>query len=407
MNTLTKQLELQQKLAKFDKDDLMAMSRNKLRMYCRDLNITKVPQDDQEVSYSKARKESLVEGLMLITQSQRIIEHSGIDLNVLTKDNKSIDSEEYTSFTNVLERAAKVYDSVKDKYYTSPEYKSQLQSVAIELNTYILAKYKGNDNYNTRCTKRSLLLSRFKKTLLSQFEGLPELKQVEVDLGVISGHLYNLGKQDSILKAENYKAKLDKRSSAEDVIDVHLDPYIDKARQVLTSLNSWRDVALALALVTGRRVFAEILMDTTEFTVTSDKSVMFKGQAKTRDRGELDEYEIPTLVSAELVVAGFNYLKDQGKLGDTSGNKDLTEVRRKTSTRHSRYINETIKSDWPIFEGIKPKALRELYALQAYQNYVANGGKQKLNVYICNILGHSDRSVADAYQSDYNLISGY
>lgn len=195
-------------------------------------------------------------------------------------------------------------------------------------------------------------------------------------------------------------------SRGTDIVYVQLDPFIDKARQALIDLKSWKDVAIALALVTGRRMFSEILMDTTEFSLIDgqDMTVMFWGQAKTRGRGESEAYQIPTLVEAELVVKGYQYLASLGKLGDTSEANDLDGVKYKTKNRHSRYINQHVKSDWTVIPGAKPRTLRELYAIKASQNYQSEGGQQELNVYICNILRLGDRSVADAYLSYYHLI---
>lgn len=399
MITTEKQLQLRNYLCQID---YSRHSNPNLVDYLKTFGVTTYDTDKGERKITKRTKKAV-----LLSELNTVLHgHSGIDLVAQAEEAKKYDIDCGTDNSEVIVKAIEKYDKLYSDLFDQPEVLAvELEQVAIILNKYVVQQH-GLSTNATRASKRTRLLGMLKRAMVEPLKGQPEFKRVETHFKIISKWLSRKGGEDTIIKNEQYKVKLDERSKATEIIDVQLDPFIDKARQALIDLKSWKDVAIALALVTGRRMFSEILMDTTEFSLIDgqDMAVMFGGQAKTRDRGELEVYQIPTLVEAELVVKGHQYLASLGKLGDTSETDDVVLVRDKTKNRHSRYINQHMKSDWVMFPGVKPKALRELYALKAYQNYQANGGRQKLNVYICDILGHGDRSVADAYQSDYNLI---
>ena len=78
--------------------------------------------------------------------------------------------------------------------------------------------------------------------------------------------------------------------------------------------SDWKRVSLALAIVTGRRM-AEIHSTDSNFEIVDEHHVMFTGQLKVKGDaeryfGENPAYEIPVLVSADLVVKAHAWLKD-------------------------------------------------------------------------------------------------
>lgn len=78
----------------------------------------------------------------------------------------------------------------------------------------------------------------------------------------------------------------------------------------------WEDIALGIAVLTGRRV-SEVL-ETAVFTPCTEYSVIFSGQLK---QGEhLIEYEIPTLCKAQLVIDALARLRALPLPSDTGNN---------------------------------------------------------------------------------------
>src|SRR5579859_8086806 len=85
----------------------------------------------------------------------------------------------------------------------------------------------------------------------------------------------------------------------------HPEAIVARGRQLLQS-QRWEDLAVGLAVVTGRRL-TEILK-TARFHPASDWTVEFEGQLKQK-ADILPPYEIPTLVEAEAVIGAWQRLR--------------------------------------------------------------------------------------------------
>jgi Telomere resolvase len=81
---------------------------------------------------------------------------------------------------------------------------------------------------------------------------------------------------------------------------------VNQARELLDS-HTWSEVAAGLAVVTGRRV-SEILK-TAQFSNKSTYSVMFTGAVKRRSESIPLTFEIPTLVTANIVIDAISKLR--------------------------------------------------------------------------------------------------
>ena len=205
---------------------------------------------------------------------------------------------------------------------------------------------------------------------------------------------------------------------------------LEWANDVLTKLDPidgnrklWRPVSVALAIATGRRQVE--IHSTGEFRRVDDYHVEFTGQAKARGKAflayeENPSYVIPTLLKAELVVKGHEWLKAMsGKYYPTEKqvndnvNRDvnsyLKEVAAKTLTtvdKDGNDISETVASNF-IYHN-----LREVYAAASYD--VEGCQKYKRNVlyrWVNEVLGEDRggsgaRSTAARYMDEYDLVEG-
>jgi len=98
--------------------------------------------------------------------------------------------------------------------------------------------------------------------------------------------------------------KFQQRLEQQQLID-HPQEVIARAERLLHS-ERWDDLVTGLAIVTGRRLTE--LLKTGRFFPKTMYTVLFDGQLKRRDL-VLDPYEIPVLVSAELVVSAWRRLR--------------------------------------------------------------------------------------------------
>lgn len=236
-----------------------------------------------------------------------------------------------------------------------------------------------------------------------------------------------------------YSARVKSRSTEGQRIVVNLEPFIQQAHAVLSMVVNdeeidWREVTCAIALVTGRRM-AEILA-TGKFTKVSDYEVSFQGQLKGKDsgiatdkkgnqvRGTLSQFKqmqslnqvatdskfiplikyqftIPTLVRADLVVAGIEYLAEQGKR--LEANEDPEMVNR----RWAKPLAERIQKSWVIvpneeWQAVDPKDKMTFHKLRGAYFIGVMGTMQSsfsaMKSLAESILGDKDLSAIENYE---------
>jgi len=240
------------------------------------------------------------------------------------------------------------------------------------------------------------------------------------------------------MKNITYAARVETRSASKQRIEINLEPFIEQAHTILTVVHEggdfdWREVTCAIALTSGRRM-AEILASG-RFTKVSDYEISFKGQLKGKLSGiatdlkgneirinkiRFDqikllnqikpdskffllidhEFTIPTLVKADLIVSGIQYLADQDKR--LAPSEDPLIVNR----RWSKPLSEQIKKDWmivpdEIFQAIDSKdnmtfhKLRSCYFIGVMGATGETFADQKDLAE--NILGDKDLNAIEAY----------
>ncbi|MEO1396000.1 MAG: protelomerase family protein [Cyanobacteria bacterium J06634_5] len=200
---------------------------------------------------------------------------------------------------------------------------------------------------------------------------------------------------------------------------VNVAPLIAYADSVLRALDTlkrrdWVQVSVAIAIATGRRM-SEIHGESTKFE-RQGSMLSFTGQLKASGEAATyyqknPSYVIPCLVSPDLIVAGHEWLKKQGKVESSS---------KKAHGRFSRYLSQQVKR--VFFEaGVKGpaskhtyKALRVIYAQVSFLKSDANDK----DTYIAEILGHgrsdliarrtrvTDVVTPQVYNSDW-VVTGY
>jgi hypothetical protein len=182
----------------------------------------------------------------------------------------------------------------------------------------------------------------------------------------------------------------------------------------------WRPVSVALALATGRRQVE--IHSTATFTYVDEYHVLFAGQAKTRGKAflayqETPTYIIPTLLKADLVVKGHEWLKaNSGKFYD-SEKKVNDNVNRDANAYLRDIAGQTVKVYNESGEDISDEVtgqftyhdLREVYALasykaEGYQKYKRNVVYRWVNEVLGEDRGGSGAiSTAARYVDEYDL----
>jgi len=152
------------------------------------------------------------------------------------------------------------------------------------------------------------------------------------------------------------RRKLD-RATTDHRVELDMTDYILKAEEVLSKPENWTDVSCAIALATGRRM-SEVHLSG-EFEVSGEYELIFKGQLKGKSRriGKDSKHKgvalinhpftIPTIVKAQLVVDGIQYLEDYKYFGKSQPkrlDKSLDTVL--VNRTYSKALSSAVKDRW-------------------------------------------------------------
>jgi hypothetical protein len=163
----------------------------------------------------------------------------------------------------------------------------------------------------------------------------------------------------------------------------------------------------AIALVSGRRM-AEVHLSG-EFDVIDDYQLSFKGQLKGKakkvkisadDGSKRDvmlrdfEFTIPSLVRADLIVKGIEWLDAKGK----RFSKD--EPQERVNARWSKVLSERVRDEWCLFEGMTYHKFRGAYFAACVRNAELEGSVKSVDYerYAFQILGDNDSETVGRYK---------
>ncbi|WP_414528792.1 protelomerase family protein [Nodularia chucula] len=202
----------------------------------------------------------------------------------------------------------------------------------------------------------------------------------------------------------DYRQRVDTRREPENRIEIDLTNSLKFAHNTLTDIKNgndanWLDVSCSIALVTGRRM-AEVHLSAS-FERVDDYTVRFKGHLKGKDRKLkiADKavfirdvaFDIPTLVNADLVCYGLQWLGGKGKRFDS--NEDPERVNR----RFSKTLNQHCKQ-FDIF----PEDERTYHKFRAayFRACVVNAGRDSFDFldYAKTVLIDNDEKTIDSYK---------
>lgn len=215
---------------------------------------------------------------------------------------------------------------------------------------------------------------------------------------------------------EEYRNRVDTRSADGNRIEIDLSEWLAKAETTLQKVVNgvsredlkWEDVSCALALATGRRMSE--LHYSAVFQHSAEYELVFSGQLKGKNRTESGdklinhEFTIPTLVKAELCIAGLEWLAANDKRADKkTGSPELV------NKRWAKYVGGKARSDWQIvtdeiWQSVDPKdkwtfhKFRGLYFIACLSNLAERATFSSIKRLAPLILGDSDIKAIEPYE---------
>jgi len=168
------------------------------------------------------------------------------------------------------------------------------------------------------------------------------------------------------------------------------------AKKVLSSVRpDWRDVALAISLVTGRRQ-AEVLGDHSEWSIKDDSTLNFKGilKGKGREEGDLINkwVEVHCLIDSQLILNGLEQIdRSEVRIGHERVNarysKDFST--RKTTAMMKLYHDSGLE---------KYKDSRDFYSAYLSRNVYVQDSLESEEHFIMKSIHHEDLVSAMSYR---------
>lgn len=401
---ISQQLEL---LANLTDVEIASSTVDSIRKTLASLGINTIERNGSTVVVKSARKKELLTALQTLVNKQR-----ALNIAVIPSNSDLVPSLQEIDAQSIYERLASLTEVPHSK--AEPE----LITLAHEVSLAISKAYPDTPEkarFNTRCNIKSQLVHDVLE--LMESSEIPGLKSL-CDLW--REKLKAFTQADSKLKRRANEERVEVKALAAETGEntpVKFQPMLDWATAILEKASegklrkmAWKDVAIALGLVTGRRMYGEILYELGTFTATSAIHVtaheLSKGKAEDNEVEELQE--MTCLCDSSLVVAGKQWLIKQGKVqpatrpitGFTKVD-DRARANAKYASDLNKYWREVAKS-FGLPDSTTIHSLRKLYVTKAVElvdGYRSKGQEAK------RLLGHQSWQTAqDNYNSDFRLV---
>lgn len=276
--------------------------------------------------------------------------------------------------------------------------------VASNLHITYFSTLAGNTGKNYRLRLVRDLISQAQRNENPSLTGL-----LTKAIDSFRSHLYRLTTPAVILADKANSERVGKQNSSRTPVSSEtVSMFYDTAYRWLTNadVSSWELLCVALAFATGRRS-SEIMVTATFEPCEDSHQVLFSGQLKAnpdtlahdRIHGIHPPYPIPTLLPAELVLRGMEYLNASGKRLTKPEHLDMLqrELTALANKKFSKPISNTMRQYFGTEFTLK--SLRAIYAELAFRTFSNVGERESHHSFVSRVMGHDiqSRTATDAY----------
>ena len=207
---------------------------------------------------------------------------------------------------------------------------------------------------------------------------------------------------------KNHRSTENKQERSEDASNIKALPLIDWAVDLLVNLNEttpgnqWIDVAVAIAVLTGRRM-GEVMYSGAFEPTEGSNHLIFSGQMKGKTGEPIAAFEIPILGNnPTAILNGWQWLRTNKPI--TNYEKERGSFSKQISREMKIYNNKLVYTRTALRDGVEQSlhfhSLRKIYA----QIIGSRTGKQDRLLRIAEALGDTnDAKTASTYDSDYQV----
>lgn len=446
--------EARMKYAGFSSEDLNSFKVNELRSIAPKVGLSVISRDGVPIKVGYARKNELTQAICDACKAYSVNNDTQIEETVV-----KIEASEYPDYESELNQVAEIYyEGVFDTTLKAhqnpwkfvglkecvtraiaqnkvfvPEFFTLVSSLKPELESRIAARVgKPEVNVKTLHNWRSQVLKRIERKVQRDSSNFPndELKKAYANFYSSVQATFEVVRRERV---ESTTTNLNKRQ--ESAIDVKVHNLIEWAKDTVSNLPEspakWREVAIAIMILTGRRQ-SEVMSSAVFNPTESEHYVLFAGQLKRHDGENVEALEIPVLGGkGSAVINALKWLEENNKrVIPTDSSVEAQQVAaKKAHDRFSRYLSETAKDVCKLIE-INPDAtwtveresgkakdrrnchlFRQIYGqvvIPVFFPSIGGVGRKPRQI-LTEVMGHSDRAssqkhAAEAYDADVFVI---
>jgi len=428
-----------------------------LRGECSDLGIKRVVRDGFEIPTNRGRKDELIEAISRHESEAEVmpklhptvidepvsIDEPAIDETVITAPTFKTETE-YTDYEALLKKlATKYYQGFKSgdvevvgvrQFATDQIQRAQTNQSLMDTRLFATVAYfkeelisiasegseDGKPNASTVINLRVEVLNRIKKAVNAERQQFTVTKELEGMEPIVTDYLTQsfeafrsgviasfstIAREKRESQGTNFLAR--RTSTPHASVTGLVEWAINRLNNLPTKSLEWREVALAIMIVTGRRP-AEV-MGVGVFKAIDHTNLKFYGQLK--KKGESDEtvYKIPAIGdTAKQVEIAIQWLEMMNKrtVPASRNLEDKQDAAKKCHDRFSRYLSEVASqvmpdhlvladgASWDLAENrsrIKPYLSRQIYLQiisKLVQGSVSNGVSIDPDLAVTYFSGH-------------------
>lgn len=441
-----------QKYAQYSQEELAKLPLCKpkkggdnLRKIASDIGVSKVIQDGVEVSSNTARKEFVLDGINSALQAYRIAQEVKV---VEEFPSEIVEESPYQAYEEELDSIAKRYyegqfsDAENEwqlvglKEYHKRSLINQMESLPLLLSLASQFRPELEQRIIERTGETEVkptTLHNWRAQILKRIERLSDSDKAQFpEIGKTFKLFYDCVQATfkAVRRARVEKSNEQLNIRQNNAIDIKVSRLINWAVDRLVNLpekpSEWREVAVALMVVTGRR--QSEIMSSAKFSLTdSDCHLEFSGQLKKHKADVGGAYEIPVLgCCADAVINAITWLEGHGKraLPVDDSYESQQKAAKKAHDLYSRYLSQTAKdvcsrfidteADWNLADDKgktvdrrKCHLFRQIYGQSIIPVFYPHesGMGRKAKQILTEVMGHSDtassrKHAAESYDSD-------
>jgi hypothetical protein len=231
---------------------------------------------------------------------------------------------------------------------------NKITDIVANLNTLIVAKHPGKEDFNKRNNVRASYMRELRKLIT-------EADTITMDsaFGYYKTIMSTFSKRDNAIIFDKSREYVEHRK--ENPVSYDFQGLFTWAKHTIENSRRWEEIALALGYLTGRRIASELLTTATEYEIIHGE-LYIRGLAKQKTMKLVVEWQKFPCIDPNLVALGLEKIASRRmKVENPEDLIEVSEIRKVANRKYESSLRNTSKQLLK-FGITKTHALRAAYA---------------------------------------------